>query len=307
MSTQPYDAALDALLANYTPPPMPEGLAARVAEAAVTLPQEASRSAARPWRDRRGSWLRRPLVIGGAAFGLAFSGAVAATYVGVPLPPKVQSVLAELPFVRVKAEPEAPKAPPRKALPARAEEMRPATAGDAQPRAERPLRAFWRELSPYERRRLYDAPPGRRLAVAKQIVDSRRSVGLPTPGAERIERAFDRRRARAVERDPVATARIENRRAIRRARIRAEIERRREIAPALPVEVPSDIASSDIDPGAARLPDNNFMPADPDRAERFRAFREERLERRRALREERLRRWRARQERRREGFVEPPR
>lgn len=307
MSTHPHDSALDALLTGYTPPPMPEGLAARVAEAAVALPQEAARTAARPWRDRRGSWLRRPLVIGGAALGLAFSGAVAATYVGVPLPPKVQSVLAELPFVRVRAEPEAPKAPPRKAAPARAEDVRPAAAEAAQPNPERPLRAFWRELSPYERRRLYNAPPGRRLTVAKQIVDARRSIGLPTPGAERIERAVERRRARAIERNPVVKARIENRRAIRRARIRAEIERRGDVTPALPVDVPSVIAPSGADPGPVRLQDNGFMPADLERAERFPALREERMERRRALREERLRRWRAHRERRREGFIDPPR
>lgn len=278
MSARPHDAALDALLADYAPPSMSGGFAARVAAAAVALPQETPTPASRPWRDRRGAWLRRPFLIGGAALGLAFSGAVAATYAGVELPPKIQSVLAELPFVQVKAEPDPPKAPSRpRASPARPDAPA-AMAPVAAQRPERPLRAFWRELSPYERRRLRNAPPARRLNVARQIVETRRSAGLPTPGAEQIERAAERRRE-------IRQVRRAERRAMRRERIKASA--RRSIDP----PIGGREAMEGLAPGFDRVAD----PLDA-RQERREAVRVERLERRRAAREERLRRLRARPE-----------
>ena len=103
---------LDALLSSYTPPPAPPGLAGRIADAALAHEQAPPLGALRrSWRDRRGAWLRRPLIAGGVAIGLAFSGAVAATLAGVEvvLPPRVQTVLAEVPFFgrMAKAEPPA--------------------------------------------------------------------------------------------------------------------------------------------------------------------------------------------------------
>ena len=95
------DHALDALLAEYVAPPVPAGLAARVAAAALALPQEprlafARRAAAVPRRDRRGRWMRRPLLIGGIALGLAVSGAVAATLAGVRIDwPAIEKLVAD--------------------------------------------------------------------------------------------------------------------------------------------------------------------------------------------------------------------
>ena len=99
------DRALDALLAEYAAPPVPAGLAARVAAAALALPQEprlayARRAAVTKRHDRRGKWLRRPLLVGGIAFGLAVSGAVAATLAGLRIDwPAVEEMLADLPFL----------------------------------------------------------------------------------------------------------------------------------------------------------------------------------------------------------------
>lgn len=116
------DHALDALLAEYAAPPVPDGLAGRVAAAALALPQEPRLAyARRARRDRRGSWLRRPMIIGGIAIGLAVSGAVAATLAGVRLDrlPFVEAVLAKLPFPGHETPPETAP-PPRAAAPAQA-------------------------------------------------------------------------------------------------------------------------------------------------------------------------------------------
>ena len=116
------DHALDALLAEYTVPPVPAGLAERVAAAAVALPQEphgrsARRAVAAPRHDRRGRWLRRPILLGGVALGLAVSGAVAATLAGLRIDwPAVEAVLGDLPFVGREARSVSP-APPRVAPP----------------------------------------------------------------------------------------------------------------------------------------------------------------------------------------------
>ena len=99
MTTRPTERALTALLAEYRPPPVPDGLAARLADRASTFPQQAPPSVDRERRDRRGRWLRRPLLAGAAALSLAVSGALAATLAGAPLPERVETMVAELAFM----------------------------------------------------------------------------------------------------------------------------------------------------------------------------------------------------------------
>ena len=117
------DHALDALLAEYTVPPVPAGLAARVAAAALAMPQEprapVARRAAAPRHDRRGRWLRRPLLAGGVALGLAVSGAVAAKLAGVRVDwPAIEALLP--PFLRGEAPHETVprRSPPPASVPA---------------------------------------------------------------------------------------------------------------------------------------------------------------------------------------------
>jgi hypothetical protein len=150
------DHALDQLLAEYAPPPLPAGLAGRVVAAALALPQEprlavARRAGAVPRRDRRGAWLRRPTLIAGIALGLVVSGAVAATLAGIGLdglfgrerePPAV-SVGRETP-------PPAPPAPRQEKLPV-AEPVPPEDAPVALPTAPQP--------SPAARAPRAEAPP----------------------------------------------------------------------------------------------------------------------------------------------------
>jgi hypothetical protein len=112
------DHALDALLAEYIAPPVPASLAAHVAAAALALPQEpraghARRAVAVRRHDRRGKWLRRPLLLGGVALCLAVSGAVAATLAGFRLDPAaVEAVLGDLPFLGPEPQRPAPPLPP---------------------------------------------------------------------------------------------------------------------------------------------------------------------------------------------------
>ena len=129
------DRALDALLAEYVAPPVPAGLAARVAAAALALPQEprlayARRATAMRRHDRRGKWLRRPLLVGGVAFGLAVSGAVAATLAGVRIDwPAIEKLVAG--FVGDETPSDVPE-PARASLPpAAAPAVEPAAATDA--------------------------------------------------------------------------------------------------------------------------------------------------------------------------------
>ncbi|MGQ0660606.1 hypothetical protein [Sphingosinicella sp.] len=130
------DRALDILLAEFVPPPAPAGLAARVAAAALALPQEPRAYARRAPRDRRRSWLRRPMLVGGVALGLAVSGAVAATLAGVRLDrlPIVEAVLARFSPPPAAAPRPAPAAPPRLAPPV----VEPAPAPTPQPLPEAP-------------------------------------------------------------------------------------------------------------------------------------------------------------------------
>jgi hypothetical protein len=108
------DRTLDALLAEYAPPPLPAGLAGRAVAAALALPQKPRPASALPRHDRSRVWLRRPMLIGGIALGLAVSGAVAATLAGIRLDklPGVEAVLARLPFAGHEPAPEA-VSPPR--------------------------------------------------------------------------------------------------------------------------------------------------------------------------------------------------
>jgi hypothetical protein len=171
------DSRLDALLRDLPPvPPAPADLAARVLAAAAAAPQEprpnkARRAAAR--RDRRGRWLRRPLLAGTAALGLVMTSAVAATLAGVPIPQKIAAVFfpeAKAPELKQAA---APRAQARR-------ETAAAAAAEAAPATDAPL---WSQR-PYL---------GRRLAMAERIIIARRAMGLPTPRADRVERQLRRR------------------------------------------------------------------------------------------------------------------
>jgi hypothetical protein len=173
-----FDPRLDALLRDVPPaPPVPGDLAARVLEAAAAVKQEpraahARRVAAR--RDRRGRWLRRPLLAGTVGLGLVFTSAVAATLAGVPIPQKIAAVF----FAEEKAP--APRAePPRRVARPPAAPAAPMQTAEAGPKPEVAL----------------DSQPGpwRRLLMMQRIVDARRAMGLPTPGADRIERRLRRR------------------------------------------------------------------------------------------------------------------
>ena len=180
MTTNRSDPALDALLRDVPPPPpVPVGLAARVAAAVAATPQEARpararRAAAR--RDRRGSWLRRPLLAGTAALGLIVTSAVAATLAGVPIPQKIAAVF----FPSEKApEPKQVVTPHR---------------------APRPIQMASAERTPAETTTPAAMPlsqsgpnPLRRLFMLQRIVEARRAMGLPTPGAERFERRLRHR------------------------------------------------------------------------------------------------------------------
>lgn len=285
MSDPPRDPALDALLAEYAAPPAPAGLAARATAAALAHPQAPAPPHWRAARDRRGGWLRRPLLVGGAALGLAFSGAVASTYAGVELPRPVQAVIDKLPFVARKA----PDSPIDAQADAPGREPRERAVSPATPaQQERPFATFWRSLTPDQQERLRQAPALQRLVVAKQIVDARRAAGLPTPRADIIERAIERRRAAATAGEPLPPRPGQALRAQRRERIREAIEARR-----------AETQTAPVSENAAPL-------AEP--LVQFDEVRTERFERRRELRQERIRRWiERRQQMQSEGNVAAPR
>ena len=306
---------LDALLASYTPPPTPPGLAGRVAGAALAREQAPPLGKLRrTWRDRRGAWLRRPLIAGGVALGLAFSGAVAATLAGVEvvLPPKVQTVLAEVPFFgrMAKAEPPVP-APGRRAAAPRPESVPiPAELATVPP-------AF--DDMPIQRQR---ARAVRRWLVARRIVAERRAAGLPTPRADRIDWAIEQRLVRqgVLPADPIerAAVREEVRRVWReRAQARREMRRtrlaQRGMVPPPEREAPGAIRPDISNPAVSAPTDSEAETAALNRAE-LRRIRAERARAPRERRLERLRRWRERRERMRaigpaptEGTEEPTR
>lgn len=183
MSSWTADLALDALLADFRPPPVPAGLAERVVAAALALPHSAAAPPSRPRHARR--WLRRPLLAGGVALGIAFTGAVAASIAGVELPRPVAAMLEKLPLIgKAQPEPESAPAPASVSRRAAPEPARP----PAVPVAEAPPEAP-PVLPPRLERRV------ERLERAREIVSERRAAGLPTPRADRIERMLERRRA----------------------------------------------------------------------------------------------------------------
>ena len=294
---------LDALLTAYAPPPAPPGLAGRVADAALALEQAPPLGALpRRWRDRRGAWLRRPLIAGGVALGLAFSGAVAATLAGVEvvLPPKVQTVLAEVPFFGRMAKAE-PPAPP----PVRRAAARPVPASNqAELAGEEPAPVADQLLQAQRTRAV------RRWLRARQIVAERRAAGLPTPRADRIEWVIEQRLVRqgVLPADPVERAavreearrvwreRAEARRAMRRARF-AERNMLPPQQQERPIAARADTAEAMPTDSSAETAALNRAELRRIRAERGRTLRERRLERRR--------RWQARRERMREIEAEP--
>ncbi|HEV7659581.1 MAG TPA: hypothetical protein VGO55_07015 [Allosphingosinicella sp.] len=232
------DHALDALLAEYAPPPLSAGLAGRVAAAALALPQEPRLAVARsagvpPRRDRRGAWLRRPALIAGVALGLVVGGAVAATLAGIKLdrlfglergPPAV-SVGRETP------PPTPPAPPPQETLPA-AEPVPPGDAPTAirtapepspaapAPRVEAPPVAAPVQAPPrpeiMEPRRIEMPPPAPPLPAIRQGDAASTPVApprIPAPAAE------ERLRLQREQRE-----RIERTERLRAAR-QAQIER----------------------------------------------------------------------------------
>ncbi len=273
------DNRLDALLRDLPPPPpVPADLAARVLAAAAATPQETrpahARRAAR--RDRRGKWLRRPILAGTAALGLVFTSAVAATLAGVPIPQKIAAVF----FSEAKApEPKQAAAPRRALRPAPAVAARVESAAAA-PAAEAPV---WTP-----RPNMW-----RRLFMAERIIAARRAMGLPTPGADRIEWQL---RLRA-ERWQAATP--EQRAAwIQRQQLRRDVR----LAMLATPEGRAELAAQDRRQ-RWQAQRQAGLPLTPEqRAERQRLIRDWRARRvagiplspeERLLRQERLRRWRA--------------
>jgi hypothetical protein len=168
------DHALDALLAEHVAPPVPMGLDARAAAAALALAQEpllalSRRATAAPRHDRRGKWLRRPLLLTGVALGLAVSGALAASLAGVRLDrlPVVEAMLSKLPFMGREAPPPPAAPPPQLAAPA---EPAPAVSQAAAPPEQEPPPRHVVAVR-------VDAAP----AAAPALTPQRFEVAAPTP------------------------------------------------------------------------------------------------------------------------------
>lgn len=185
---------LDKLLGSHVPPPVPADLAARAAAEAVKHPQAPRLAAPHARRrDRRGGW-RRPLWIGTASFGLAFTSAVAATVAsgGRIEIPVVKQVVAAIPILAV--EP-APQRKPERLVRAEPKPTTPAA-------TDTPLAASPQLPQDLRQRRVLV-----RLAEAKRLVEERRAAGLPTPRADRIERQaqriVERRQAAGLPTPPV--------------------------------------------------------------------------------------------------------
>jgi len=164
---------LNRFLDGFAPPPVPEDLAARSAQAAARLPQD--RRSLMPWRrgGARGGW-RRGMLIGGAALGFAFTGAVAAEVVsgGRISIPVVHQVVAAIPALNGTHEPKKPvQLASRGARPA------------PKPLEEAPVAP----VQMTGRQRLMQT-----FTEAKKQVAERRAAGLPTPNADRIERKAKR-------------------------------------------------------------------------------------------------------------------
>ena len=162
---------LNQLLDSFAPPPVPEGLAERAAQAASKVPQE--RRSLMPWRrgSARSGW-RRGALIGSAALGFAFTSAVAAEVAsgGRIQIPVVHQVVAAIPVFSTHA---------KKPVQMASREIRPAPKPpEATPAAEP-------AVTPRERLM-------QTFVEAKKQVAERRAAGLPTPNADRIERKAKR-------------------------------------------------------------------------------------------------------------------
>lgn len=200
-------SSLDQLLKSYAPPPVPEGLAARAAEAAARHPQNPPRALSGGRRhDRRRGWRAHPFLAGGAAVCLAFTSAVAATYasggrIDIPVVRAMIAAVPGIPQPRGAEVRHVARAVPAKARPRVAVQPQPAAIAQLQPMHLRPL------------------PPQvqARLAQAQQITLARRAAGLPTPRADRIEatahRIVERREAQGLPTPPVEE--VEGRLALR--------------------------------------------------------------------------------------------
>jgi len=171
---------LDQMLGGYAPPPVPDGLAARAAAAAIRERQD--RGTKLPWRRGgvRGGW-RRGALIGSAALGLVFTSAVAAEVAsgGRIEIPVVHQVVEAVPILKATVH----KEKPVELASIERTKMRPQpVVVSPQPEVpvEQPVAATPRERFMAK------------FTEAKKQVAERRAAGLPTPNADRIERKAKR-------------------------------------------------------------------------------------------------------------------
>ena len=281
---------LGRLLDSYSPPAVPQGLAARVAAAAIARPQEKG-GVRLPWRrgDRRGGW-KRQLWIGSAAIGLAFTSAVAAEVVsgGAIEIPVAHQVVAAIPVLNAAAH---PKKPVEHRLAVRAPKPQPQL-------VVAPAGPFGAQVA---------APPGRervieRFQQMKRAVAERRAAGLPTPRADRIERQakaiVERREAKGLPTPSLDE--VELRLALREARTARIL---RQIA-----RNPDAIGDWQVQRFASVLPAQKrerFMALPPEQQRALMARLVERMAERRAMRQAQAAPAPAEQQP--EGNLEPPR
>jgi hypothetical protein len=229
------------------------------------------------------------LLAGTAALGLVFTSAVAATLAGVPIPQKIAAAF--FPETRApepKAAPAPAPAPRRVARPVvpPAAPVEPAGAEAEGPLADAVFRPNGR--------------PWRRLIMAQRVIEARRAMGLPTPGADRIERQLRRRAQMWREATPEQRAqwvqRRQERREARRAAMATPEGREALAARQGGVGVQMRGWGAGRRPGAALTPEQ--------RAERQEQTRQWRVDRQaglpvtpeqRAARQEQIRRWREQQ------------
>jgi hypothetical protein len=227
MSNPAYDPETAAALDRFTVPALPRDFADRLV-AAATAPQHVLPARVEPRRNRRGSWLRGPRVIVGAALLGLMSTAVAATAIfgdvarDVPvIGPIIARVVPAKPHATLKPVRKAPPAqgeaqarlasPPVAAVPERQtirrEVMAQRIADRIERRAERrqALGLPPRPIRPAQAVRvLKRIPPEDRAAVVERVIDIRREQrGLPPltdeQKARRLERWQQRRAWRQAQ------------------------------------------------------------------------------------------------------------
>ena len=264
---------LDKLLAGYAPPPVPEGLAQRAVAEAVKQAQQPAIGAPPRRRDPRGGW-KRPLWIGAASVGLAFTTAVAASVVsgGRIEIPMVEQVVAAIPVLeqaRRKNEPEPQRV-------AEAAPIIPAPVTEASP--ETGVTALQPGEPGYRKAQVMQ-----KLAQTKQRVEQRRAAGLPTPRADRIERQakaiVERRQAAGLPTPTVEE--VEAGLALRELRRMWWLRRAGKIDPSL-------LTDSQLERIANRLPPDKrerFLALPPDTQRQLVARQIERMRSRRAARQ----------------------